>query len=574
MAIDVNTWLNKLPGIDSKTLVDWVHHISTSGYTTKEMEQYIMDKYFIHITKDKNKRLLAVKQFRTKWKIDPDTGKEVPQLESDPEDEIRHYKEDEPNPTKKGTPEIVEQKKPIENNEDDLDNNEEEDNSDDDSDDNEDLDDLDDNYDDNYDDDSDDEEEDNSDDNYDDDDDNNNLADDLKTDILPVPDGEEPDNDFDDIPFENPDLGDLSVVDDDDDDDDESSDEQKMMEEIRKNLNRKPIFKRPQKPEEQMITQTLGKEEYEQQIKIWKPIIDNLKDTPDFLIRFAQTIDPKNPPPYVLLRPYLINNSIKDIDSTEIMVTDEVSVNSDLLAPRYVPLSEGIEITRKIWEKKCFTASLDNFTTVSNALEKDREKLSNLIFMLEVYAEQNAKGQPAFQMTLPKQALIETVTNSIEGLKYIIQDQLIKYIYDMRKELKTEMTDVSSVVEKNMTKFDKQIADAIDRVIWKVKTDVEETNMEDIKRGLLYIENKRSSVKHLGCGAYTMIGLMLDDLTRRLIVENFKIDKIKDMRRYNISELQKRLAYKHPNVVYTAIKLLHKHKQVIVYKDSSFSLAK
>ena len=535
MAIDINSWLEKLPGVEHRTVVGWIHEIATKGYTTVQMEQYVMDKYFIQITQDDKKKTLAINQFKKKWNMDPITGEELPQLESDPQES---EPEDTPvslDQAEEDSPEFEEDFQPTFPEQEDVppprsgydDENPEDD----------------------------------------DDDDGEDLDDDLRPELLDVPDAEEPDE-SDDLPYDNPDLGELDIG----EDEREAVDPSQIMAQMRRHMPRRPAIRAERRDE--MVTQSLTLSQYNEAMRPYKPFFDMFKEEGDLLVRYAKSVDMNNHPPYIHMRPYILNNAIKDINNTKVLMNIEDPAHPGFTTPQYVLLGKAVDVARNVMEKRFIQAALDNLTVISEHFEKDRQRLVALIYLLEIYCESNQRGKPMFEMTIPKQALIDTVTKAIDGLKFIIQDQLLQSVQDMRMDLKGEMVDVAKVVEKNMGKFDTQIAGAIDRVIWKVKTDVEETNLEDIKRAILYMLNKRTAAYHLGAGPLSVIALMVDDLDRRLVSENFKMDRIKEYRRYNISELQKKLGYKVPHTVVSAIKTLHKNKLVIVYKDSTFSLSK
>jgi len=518
MALDMKKLLESLEGITQKDIIDWMHEVSTKGLKNSEIEEYVKDKYYITIIKDPEKKNLAIKTFKMKWNIDPLTGREIV-LPDEPKESPQ-----EPEPSEQEVEEPIQpfpEPESMETPEDPEIQEEPDDESE-------------------------------------------ELADDLQTVIQEAPEAE-PVEELDPIPFDNPNLEDLDI----------GEEERELAEDYDDPEYIRPVRpKLPVQESQSFITKQATTNEFNEMMKISKQMLDAFSSDSNILMKYAQMFDMNNHPPYVLMRPTIINNQIKDINETKVMLSVIDEQNPDRTKQEFIPLGQALERARQVAERHCWQATIENMVTLQEKMEEYVRHLFSLIYLLELYCESNQQGKPMLEMTIPKEQLIETVKSSFQGLRDIIEKQVIAVIDTMQNELKGEMGDVSSIVETNLSRIDSKIETVIERVIHKVKTDIDQTNLEDIKRALLYMDNKQRSTAQLGAGAISVSALMLLDLRNRVINENFKMDNIKEQRRYTVSEMQKRMGYRVPNMVLAAVKVLHKNKVITVYKDSTFSISK
>jgi hypothetical protein len=363
-----------------------------------------------------------------------------------------------------------------------------------------------------------------------------------------------------DIPFDNPDMNDLDVP------EDEYEDEDEVPEVIiDEPVREKPSFERPE-----MVTKTISIDDYEEILKPFKPFLEDIKKDTSTLNKLAAQIDGRYMPPYMQIKQYILNHPIKDPNNTEILLSVISEANPKATEQKYLPITQAVDVTRTLAEQAWFQASLNNYDTITEKMFEDRRALVSLIFILENYAEM--KQQSPFELSIPKQVLSDSIETSFKTIKTLITDNVIKEMGVLRKDLQGEMLDVSQIVEKNMTQFDTQIQEAITKVLWKVKTDVESTNLEDIKKSLLYVLNKRSAAYNLGGGATAIITIMLDDLERRLMETGFKLENIKEHRKYTLQELTLKLGYKKATTLIRAIPRLIQRKLIKLYENKTISL--
>lgn len=600
MVENINSWINKLKGVDRDTIIKWIMQASEKGFVDKEMNDYMMERYYIEITTESMNKSRAINKFKDKWKIDPITGKRV--IEEQKPTELLDAKDTKIKNPKVNTDDIVapdyetivKEDYPVEEELEDMQNELED----------EDLEDID------------------EDEGLIDpreiesatrqrvidelkahstllnpsDDKAEEIPDELKASIKPMPSAPKP-KIKDNIPFNNPNLDELDPgMDDIDEDEGLFSDEDledlndddllELDKEIEKQeLKSEPLNKYEQKrydefesrkriplPKSDMITKVVNKDEYQKVMTPYAPDFEVLRKYPEFIIEFAQRFDLNNHPPYMQIRDYILNHKIKDPNNTRILIKKISSENPDKIVMDYSTLPESVGITREMIEAAMFQSAYYNFDVIVETLEKERAQLVALLYIFEIFCE--SKNPNPFEFHIPRQSLINVVKESFSETKDIMTNMIMKELRSMRLELNESVGDVSSVVEKHMSKFDNQIGDAIERVVWKVKTDVEETNLEDIKRATLFILNKRTSSYNLGVSAVAVMALMLDDLEKRVVNENFKIDAIKEFRRYNITEIQKRLSYKIPHAIKKGLSALKKVGLIRIYTDSTFSLSK
>lgn len=385
----------------------------------------------------------------------------------------------------------------------------------------------------------------------------------------PIEDDEEDvelDEDADDeLPFDNPDLGDVDNGFDDEGDDDVP---ETPMDNIRQRP--KPAL-RSREPE--YIRQQVTKEEYEEKIRPFMPYVNAIKEDPKALVSLAQMIEPSNPPPYMQLRSMIINNPCKDINNKQLLINviDENYPSRTIMAWKTLP--EAIDISRELAAKAFYEAYLNNFNSIIDTYGEITTQLISNIVLLEVYCE-NRQDHSIFDVHIPKERLTKTITEAFGGIDEAIRTLVMAKLNQMHVELKGEVGDLSTTFQKNIGTFDQQISAAVEKVMWKVKTDVEQTNLEDIKRAQLYVLNKRAESYTMQAPCAAIMAILCDDFERRLIKENYIMDNIKEYRRYTMTELQKRLGYKVNTIITKAIPKLIKAKMISSYDDGSVSLSK
>lgn len=383
------------------------------------------------------------------------------------------------------------------------------------------------------------------------------IKEEVGADIIETPDADKPEE-TDALPFENPDLDEYG--------------EPEIEEELEEpDLRERPsILKKLAGYDEEYVTRRVPSDEFDKEMSVHKPFIDLLKDEPGILGVLARMQTVKNHLPYDYAKTFLINNPLMDPNNRKVLMDVVDEERPDTTTKKYMPLPQCQQIAKNLAEQGFFQSSLNDFSEICTEYDEYVRQLIYLIHNLQIQLE--SKQKAPFEFSIPKQILTQTIMESFEGIKSLITDQVIAEMDKMRTDLSGEMLDVGSIVEKNMKGFETQIAEAIDKVIWKVKTDVEETNLEDIKKSALFVLNKRASAYQLGTGPLAVMTLMLDDLQRRVINQNFKMITVKDQRRYTVPELQRRLAHKRNTVVIKAVPKLAGQKLLKLYGDKTFSL--
>ena len=371
---------------------------------------------------------------------------------------------------------------------------------------------------------------------------------------------------YDDIPFENPDLSSFDVPEEDDDDGD---DDEGLVEEP---VSITPPKRRPRfSYEDEMVTKKISLRDFNEITKPFKSVLDKLKYDGDALMELANSIDENNAPPYMLLRNYVINHKIKEADSVTVPLTMVNESDPSGLVLRSIPLSEAKEVARGVAEVGHIQKSFDNFITIIDRYDKLRVQMTSLIYILEFYCEN--KDVPPFELSVPKKVLVDSIDKSFKEIEGLITKNVIAQLKELRSDLGGELGSVSELVEKNMTRFDSNIQEAVTKVLWKVKTDVESTNLEDIKKSLLWLLNRRTLSYKYGGVATAVMSVLLNDFEELLIGHDFKFDSIKTRRKYTLTELSKRLNYAHHSVLRRAVPDLIRAKLIILYDNKVISLA-
>lgn len=389
--------------------------------------------------------------------------------------------------------------------------------------------------------------------------DEDDMMEEVETDIIETPSAKKPEND-DVLPFDNPNLENLN------------DEDQVRFIEAEKAVSRpKPdILRKMRRYDEEYVTRRVPSTEFDQEMVQFRPYIDYLKNEPGILEVLARTQTPSNHLPYDYAKSFLINNPLMDPNNRSVLMDVVDEERPDSTVKKHIPLPQCHEIAKNLAEQGFFQASLNDFSDICTEYEEYVRHLIYLIHNLQIQLE--SKQKAPFEFSIPKQVLSQTIMESFEGIKALITEQVINEMKNMRNDLSGEMVDVGGIVEKNLKGLESQIAGAIDKVVWKVKTDVEETNLEDIKKSVLFILNKRASAYQLGTGPLGVLTLMLDDLQRRIVNQNFKSELVKEQRRYTITEIQRKLGHKRNTVVIKAIPKLSRLKLIKMYGNKTFSL--
>jgi hypothetical protein len=366
------------------------------------------------------------------------------------------------------------------------------------------------------------------------------------------------------VPFDNPDMSDIDVPEPELEDDEDDFEEEDLE-----------PYEPPERPKadfrrDEMVTKTVTMADYEQLIQPFRPVLDDIKEDSTTLNKLAAGMDSRNLPPYMQIKSYILNHPIKDPTNTKVRVHMISESNPGMTEQNYVEINRAWDVTRELAAQRHYQEYIDNYDIILEKMMEERRALVSLIFILESYCE--AKQASPFELSIPKQVLMDSVQSSFQNIQDLITQNVIKELSQLRGDLAGQLGDVSTLVAQNMGRFDTQIQEAVTKVMWKVKTDVESTNMEDIKKSILYLLNKRSASYNLGGGATAIMCIMLDDLERRLLETGFKFDQIGEHRKYTIQELTRKLGYKKATVLIRAIPQLIKRKLVRMYENKTISL--
>ena len=321
------------------------------------------------------------------------------------------------------------------------------------------------------------------------------------------------------------------------------------------------------------ITTNYSQEQFVAALKPYGAFLNRTKNEPMLLIDLARSIDIYNHPPYMQLRPIIINNGILDLANTKVLLNVLDEEIPDRTVQRYIQLPDAWMMTRRLVEQNYLTSAMLNYDAIiEKILNAVIPALQANIALLSIYCE--TKKQSPFEVSIPRIQLASSIMEAFEDIKGIIQNQLVKELANLRTDMAGELLDVHAIVEKNFGKFDVQIRDAIESVMWKVKTDIDATNKEDIKRVDLYTSNKLTASFSLGAPAVAVMAVMVNDLKTMIAAKDYKTDEIKEYRRYTSLEIQKKLHYTQSTVITKAIIQLFKNKLIIIYKDKTFQLSK
>lgn len=535
MSFNMNEWKKRLPDIPTEKLLEWMGEAARRADSQKGMNDYISDRAFLHTATGSN-RSKALQRFTQKYGWNPDTGEETTKGEpANSQESSQEGTRDDPTP-EPPTP------------------NEDPDNAEEPS---EEL------YDDIYDpQDPEDEarqEEDPDDEIYE--------PEDTPPKETP-PKAPEPEkkplSPMPDLPFENPDLGDLYTGEEDDDDDEEPE-----LEKPRALPKR--TFK-PARDEDDFITHQEPQDQWTQGIAPWKPLLQQLSGDPDFITKLAQTIS-HEPPPYAQVKPYIIDHPLKNPENVRIRISIAAREGSNRtsIETQTVPLTQAREATRNLVSAGHYQEYVNNYDAILEELENDRERLVSLIHVLESYCEN--KERSPFEFNIPKAEVSKTVKESMQSIINLLQEQVVKELNLLRGDVKGEFGDVNELVSQHLRNLKLDLSNAVERVMYKVKTDVEQTNLEDIKRWVLYTLNLRGNAYKLGSVPLSIINCMVDDIERRLIQNDFKLEGEETIR-YMPEELRSRLSYKTVGPLNKAIPKLQNAKLIKTYRDGTISLSK
>jgi len=275
-------------------------------------------------------------------------------------------------------------------------------------------------------------------------------------------------------------------------------------------------------------------------------------------------------PPYMQIKQFILNHPIKDSNNTNVLISIISESNAKRLEQKWVNINQAIDVTRALLTDAWWEAGFNNYDIITEKLMEERRAMTSLIYVLENYCEQ--KQTSPFELSIPKGALMDSVKASFQDIKELITENVVKEIGTLRKDLKGEGVDVRQIVEARLTQDSALIQEAINTIAWKVKTDVDNTNLEDINQKLLWCLSKKKIAEKLGgAAAAGVLGGMTDDLIEKLIATKYKVD-FTNQRKYTITELTNRFGYKSQSNVMVAISLLLKAKLIKVYANKTYSL--
>jgi hypothetical protein len=530
MAVNFNEWKDKLKGLEPKQVTAWIIEAGSKGLTPDELANYLLEKYDVWNNKERPEGSEMIDSFKDKWSVDPLTGLD-----------IEKEKVDKPIPVKKVAPkkEIVpvkveqpvlvqEPEKAYEGEEltsDEIDGN------------------------------------------------IRAAAEEMgiNPDEVDVEDEEVEEVEEEQLPFDNPDLNAEAA---------EPEEVPAPKPRIRPLLSMAPRkedpfimgFGRGFNKDEDFISKKIGIQEYKEILKPYQAYFERTKTEPKLIHDYAMTIDMRNHPPYMTIRPIIINNNIKDPNNTKVLMNTINPEQPDRVAQKMLPLTQCIEVTRLLIEQGYLQSGINNYDSIVEKMEEERALMAELIYILEVYCE--SKDHAPLEFNIPKAYLTQAIIDSFQEIKTLIAEKVVSELKVLRTDMKSDLGSVGDVLEKNMDLFGEQIRDAISRVFQKVKTDIEQTNLEDVKRGRLWIRNKRKAAYGMGSIPIAILSFLLDDLEERLDKEDFKIDQIAQYRRYTIEEMRQRLGNRTNRIALYGIHELKKANLIILWKDKTISLAK
>jgi hypothetical protein len=529
MAVNFNEWKDKFKGLDPKQVTAWIIEAGSKGLTPDELANYLLEKYDVWNNKERPEGSEMIISFKDKWSVDPLTGLD-----------IEKEKVEKPVPVKKVVPkkEIiplkVEQPKLVQESDKAYEGEELT------------SDEIDGNI--------------------------RAAAEEMGINPDEVDVDEELEELEEQLPFDNPDLNAEAEV-----EPEEVPAPRRRSRPLVSMAPRKedPFtmgFGRGFNKDEDFISKKIGIQEYKEILKPYQAYFERTKSEPKLIHDYAMTIDMKNHPPYMTIRPIIINNNIKDPNNTKVLMNTINPEQPDRVAQKMLPLTQCIEVTRLLIEQGYLQSGINNYDSIVEKMEEERALMAELIYVLEVYCE--SKDHAPLEFNIPKAYLTQAIIDSFQEIKTLIAEKVVSELKVLRTDMKSDLGSVGDVLEKNMDLFGEQIRDAISKVFWKVKTDIEQTNKEDIKRTQLFVRNKRKAVYGMGSGPIAVLGFLLDDLEERLDKEDFKIDQIKEYRRYSVEEIRQRLGNKTLRVTFDSIHKLAKAKHITLWKDKTISLSK
>jgi hypothetical protein len=508
-------WQERLPGAPVKDIIEWIKESSLKGYNKSQIEQYLNDKYMVFQGK------MTSQDMEKKW-IAPGFDAALNKV-------ANHMKINPANDTDDTTDDSADDTEEEEDEDDDMEGYIPED----------------------------------------------APEESKRFNTTESPEATRPKGSSDPLPYQNPDLN--KLIAEQNQEETEATTEEVPMDKIGKlkDYMQKsfPGAYAQTKPKDDFVTATFTQEQYMTALKPYNNFLNRTKNEPMLLIDLARSIDIYNHPPYMQLRPIIINNGILDLTNTKVLLNVLDEEIPDRTVQRYIPLPDAWMMTRRLVEQNYLTSAMLNYDAIiEKILNTVIPALQANVALLSIYCE--TKKQSPFEISIPRMQLASSIMEAFEDIKRIIQEQLVKELANLRTDLAGELFDVHSIVEKNFGKFDIQIRDAIEKVIWKVKTDVDATNKEDITRLDLYISNKLQASFPLGVPAVAVMAVMLNDLKTMIIARDYKIDSIKEYRRYNGLEIQKKLHYSQSRVITVGITQLSRNKLIKFYPDKTFQLPK
>jgi hypothetical protein len=328
------------------------------------------------------------------------------------------------------------------------------------------------------------------------------------------------------------------------------------------------------KDEDAFISKEITREEYDGHLDQHKYILEALEHDPQALVRFAQEIDLQRHPPYMQIRRYLINHPIKDPNTSTVLIYVKDDYNKDKTTLKTMPLLQAMEITKQLEDDGFLTSFRHNYKVIFNQFEENVKVLASLIYCLEIYCE--TQDRNPFKVNIPKDQLAKSLSASIKNstgdLKKILLNEVLKHILGMKSEILNKFSNVNGLIKSNMDIMNNDVREIAEKVMKKVKTDLDQTNKEDVKRGHLFIFNKRRASYRLSAGVSGLYNMMLDHFESDLMNEDYKLDRVKKLKHFTIEEIQNTFGYKSPATMLKAVKLLKRHKLITMYTNGTFCL--
>lgn len=633
--IEVNEWAKKLD-VPNRTIIDWVHVASKNGLDTKQTGKFMTDLHFYTTVESQTKKNSERHAIRKKWGIDPDTLEKVEAEESKtettqatPEAQQQGHESDNSDETDEtdspdtekeegpdnsdsldneaqqqddvaiqATPETQQQEHESDN----SDNSDETDNSDSPDTFDDDLNIDDDNTDDNFDEEKVLQQEENDDSFFEDSGESKKESSDNREIV-----GDEA------LEFQNPNFNDidLNASDDfqslnpadeeryreaeravrssDEETDGDSDDEEVDLGELDEDqdqgqgsrryprANIFPTYKSKQREsmdQDGVINANINLDQIKQTQQLHLELFKESQRDTKYLVNVAQRLDQNNLPPYHLIRPYIINHWCYDIRNYEVMVyaVDHQRKLAQLITTN---IPNAYEQFKSQVEEGRLQTALQTATTIIDKILSDYNNANiSAHYIKDNYLESPKEGfgMSSIEAQIPTEKVQVVLENSVREIKSILQNIFINKTDVFYQDVQGSIDNINQKVSNKLSGMENTLMQVMERIVDKVKQDIEDTKLEDVRRIETYLLNKRMAATQYGSMAYTIIGLMVDDLHFRFLNENFKFERIKPYPSYTVRELANRLQYKNPSLLKSPIRKLKNAGMVHITGKSTISL--